>query len=112
VDLTTKGDFVEALKIFRQTLRSVCLLALTSQEELKQLQALIVKLVEYTTAMRIEIERKTLVQAKGDAVRIAELACLMSLCQMEHAHKFLAYKSAFTLLYKMGNYITAAHFAR
>lgn len=62
--------------------------------------------------MRIEIERKTLVQAKGDAVRIAELACLMSLCQMEHAHRFLAYKSAFTLLYKMGNFITAAHFAR
>jgi hypothetical protein len=31
---------------------------------------------------------------------------------MENAHKFLAYKNAFTLLYKMGNFITAAHFAR
>jgi len=36
----------------------------------------------------------------------------MTLCNMENAHKFLAYKSAFTLLYKMGNFITAAHFAR
>jgi len=36
----------------------------------------------------------------------------MTLCNMENAHKFLAYKNAFTLLYKMGNFITAAHFAR
>jgi coatomer protein complex subunit alpha (xenin) len=62
--------------------------------------------------MRIEIERKKLVQVNGDAVRVAELACYMTMCNMESAHKFLAYKSAFTLLYKMGNYITAAHFAR
>jgi len=27
-------------------------------------------------------------------------------------HKFLAYKSAFTLNYKAGNFITASHFAR
>jgi len=31
---------------------------------------------------------------------------------METAHKFLAYKSAFTSLYKMQNFVTAAHFAR
>jgi len=31
---------------------------------------------------------------------------------MENAHKFLAFKNAFTLLYKMQNFITAAHFAR
>lgn len=31
---------------------------------------------------------------------------------METAHKFLAYKNAFTLLYKMQNFVTAAHFAR
>ena len=27
-------------------------------------------------------------------------------------HKFLAYKSAFALCYKLNNFITAAHFAR
>ena len=62
--------------------------------------------------MRIEIERKKLVAANADPVRICELACLMTLCQMENAHKFLAFKNAFTLLYKMQNFITAAHFAR
>lgn len=62
--------------------------------------------------MRIEIERKKLVAANSEPSRIAELACLMTLCNMETAHKFLAYKSAFTLLYKMNNFITAAHFAR
>jgi coatomer subunit alpha len=69
-------------------------------------------MVEYITAMRIEIERKKLVAANTDPVRVAELACLMTLCNMENAHKFLAFKNAFTLLYKMGNFITAAHFAR
>lgn len=62
--------------------------------------------------MRIEIERKRIVQTNGDQVRVSELACLMTLCNMENAHKFLAYKNAFTLLYKMGNFITASHFAR
>lgn len=31
---------------------------------------------------------------------------------MKSEHKFLAYKSAFTLNYKAGNFITASHFAR
>lgn len=31
---------------------------------------------------------------------------------MEASHKFLALKNAVTLLYKMGNYITAGHCAR
>jgi len=112
VELTTKGEFSESLKTFREALRSVSLVALTTPQELKQLQALIGKMVEYITAMRIEIERKKLVAANTDPVRVAELACLMTLCNMEHAHKFLAFKNAFTLLYKMGNFITAAHFAR
>lgn len=62
--------------------------------------------------MRIETERKKVLAANNDPVRVCELACLMSLCAMENAHKFLAFKNAFTLLYKMGNFITAAHFAR
>lgn len=79
---------------------------------MKQLNALISKSVEFITAMRIEIEKKKLVAAGSDPVRVCELACLMTLCQMETVHKFLAYKNAFTLLYKMSNFITAAHFAR
>ena len=31
---------------------------------------------------------------------------------MKTEHKFLAYKSAFTLNYKASNFITASHFAR
>lgn len=88
------------------------MIALTNEQEKKKLQGLVSKMVEYITAMRIEIDRKKLVAANSDPVRVAELACLMTLCSMEYAHKFLAYKNAFTLLYKMGNFITAAHFAR
>ena len=36
----------------------------------------------------------------------------MTLCGMEVAHKFLAYKNAMNATYKLENHITAAHFAR
>jgi hypothetical protein len=36
----------------------------------------------------------------------------MSMCGMEIAHKFLAYKNAMNTTYKLENHITAAHFAR
>ena len=68
--------------------------------------------IEYVTAMRIELERQDLRKKNGDAVRQLELACIFTLCGMKSEHKFLAYKSAFTLNYKAGNFITASHFAR
>jgi Coatomer (COPI) alpha subunit C-terminus len=58
----------------------VCLVTVKNKHEANQLQALISKTVEYITAMRIEIERKKLVAANADTVRICELACLMTLC--------------------------------
>lgn len=90
----------------------ITLLALCSKEEAKLVKDLITKVVEYITAMRIELERKKQVAEKGNQVRISELGCYMTLCGMENAHKFLAYKNAFTFNYKMQNFITAAHFAR
>lgn len=36
----------------------------------------------------------------------------MTICGMEIAHKFLAYKNAMNTTYKLENHITAAHFAR
>ncbi len=59
------------------------------------MQALTKRLVEYITAMRIELERKRLVAAKtDDSVRVTELSCYMTLCGMDNAHKFLAYRNA------------------
>ena len=52
--------------------------------------------------MRIELERKKLVASGGqDSPRAVELSCYMSLCGMEIAHKFLAYKNAMNNNYKM-----------
>ena len=62
--------------------------------------------------MRIELERQELRKKDQDPVRQLELACIFTLCGMKIEHKFLAYKSAFTLNYKAGNFITASHFAR
>lgn len=62
--------------------------------------------------MRLEIERQELRKQEGDAVRQLELACIFTLCGIKPEHKFLAFKSAFTLNYKASNFITASHFAR
>ena len=62
--------------------------------------------------MRLELERQDLRKKDGDVIRQLELACIFTLCGMKTEHKFLAYKSAFTLNYKANNFITASHFAR
>lgn len=52
--------------------------------------------------MRIELERKRLVAAGStDSVRITELSCYMTLCGMDNAHKFLAFKNAMNSNYKI-----------
>lgn len=74
---------------------------------------MIKKLVEYISAMRIELERRRLLAASpDDKTRMAELACYMTLCGMDNVHKYLAYKNALQHNYKLKNYITAAHFAK
>jgi hypothetical protein len=88
-------------------------MAVSSEQALADVQALIKRLVEYITAMRIELERKRLVaEGSTDAVRITELSCYMTLCGMDNAHKFLAFKNAMNSNYKIQNFITASHFAR
>jgi len=74
---------------------------------------LIKRLVEYVTAMRIELERKQILASNpNEVVRITELSCYMTLCGMDNAHKFLVFRNAMNANYKAKNFITAAHFAR
>lgn len=77
-------------------------MAVDSKDDLKKLQGHITQVTEYIMAMRIELERKRLVTAKSeDQARIAELSCYMTLCGMNTAHKFLAFKNAMNMNYKM-----------
>lgn len=61
IELTTKGDFVQALEVFRNCIQSVTLLVVRNQKELKETQEFIKKVTEYIMAMRIELERKKIV---------------------------------------------------
>jgi len=112
IDLTTKGDFGGSLAMFRSLIQAAPLMAVFSQQEVHKVKTLIRQAVEYVTAMRLELERQDLRKKDGDTVRQLELACIFTLCGMKTEHKFLAYKSAFTLNYKANNFITASHFAR
>lgn len=88
------------------------MMAVFAQQEVQKVKALMRQAVEYVTAMRLELERQDLRKKDADPVRQLELACIFTLCGMKTEHKFLAYKSAFTLNYKASNFITASHFAR
>lgn len=113
IEATSKGDFGGAIQAFRQCLQSVPLIIVTSDQANSDLQKLVGRLVEYITAMRIELERKRLVAAgTKEPVRVAELSCYMTLCGMDNAHKFLTFKNAMNGNYKIQNFITASHFAR
>jgi coatomer protein complex subunit alpha (xenin) len=113
IELTTKGDFNSALVAFRHSLQSVPLLVLPNELALKEAQGLIGRLLEYITAIRIELERKRLIASGNDeVVRATELSCYMTLCAMDNAHKFLAYRNAMQSNYKANNFITASHFTR
>ena len=112
IDLTTKGDFQGSLAVFKSLIQSAPLMAVFSQQEVNKVKALVRQATEYVTAMRLELQRQELRKNNGDIVRQLELACIFTLCGMKTEHKFLAYKSAFTLNYKANNFITAAHFAR
>jgi len=111
IEFTTKGDFPNALLVFKSCLQSIPLMILTQKEG--QLEKLVKDCTEYVTAMRLEIERKKLVsQGSENNLRMTELSCYMTFCGMENAHKFLAFKNAMNNNYKMNNFITASHFAR
>ena len=112
IDATTKGDFAQSLAIFRSLIQAATLVAVYSDQEAKKVKDMIRLATEYVTAMRLELERQELRKNNGDIVRQLELACIFTLCGMKTEHKFLAYKSAFTLNYKNNNFITASHFAR
>ena len=88
------------------------MMAVFAQQDVQKVKALMRQAVEYVTAMRLELERQDLRKKDADPVRQLELACIFTLCGMKTEHKFLAYKSAFTLNYKASNFITASHFAR
>lgn len=64
IDLTTKGEFGQALDTFRQCLQGCAVTVVTSQKEKQELTELIRKVGEYITAMRIELERKKIVSDK------------------------------------------------
>ena len=87
------------------------MMAVLTSQEVVTVKKIIKQATEYITACRLELQRRELQASGGEISRQLELACYMSLCGMETAHKFLSYKSAFLANTKAGNYITAARFA-
>lgn len=71
-------------------------------QSLQEVQSLMARQLEYITAIRIQLERKRLqAGGKDEVLRTTELSCYMTLCKMDNAHKFLAYRDAMQSNYKV-----------
>jgi len=58
MNLTTDGNFVDALKEFRKCLQMIPLISAVNEEQEKEIRKLIKSCAEYITAMRCQVERQ------------------------------------------------------
>uniref|UniRef100_A0A8C5GEB3 Coatomer subunit alpha n=1 Tax=Gouania willdenowi TaxID=441366 RepID=A0A8C5GEB3_GOUWI len=111
--LTTAGRFEEAVERFRTILLSVPLLVVDNKQEIAEAQQLITICREYIVGLTMETERKklpkdTLEQQK----RLCEMAAYFTHCNLQPVHMMLVLRTALNLFFKLGNFKTAASFAR
>jgi len=66
IDLTTKGDFVASLTVFRSIIQAATMIAAFTDKEVQKVKTLIGQAVEYVTAMRIELQRQDLRKKDAD----------------------------------------------
>lgn len=106
---TTRGHFEDAMQTFREILCSLLFVIIANKKEEKDARDLARVCGDYTTALRLELERKT---TRDDPVRSMELAAYFTKCKLNGAHITLSLNSAMTVSYKSENFQLASDFAK
>ncbi|KAL0575215.1 hypothetical protein V5O48_006754 [Marasmius crinis-equi] len=103
----------EAQEIFRSVLRSLLVIALTSDDEAKQWRDTVTSAREYLLGVSIELERRRVVEEEPNNLRRnLELASYFTHCQLQPAHLQITLRSAISVFTKANNHADAARFAR
>lgn len=106
----TEAEFQEAFKVFSDIIKFAIFFIAADQEEETKVKDIIATCTEYIYFIRLSALSDGF---KGDKVKYAETACLMSLCKLESPiHKFLVYKKAKIACKNIKNYITAVAFLK
>ncbi|KAJ8676975.1 hypothetical protein QAD02_012762 [Eretmocerus hayati] len=111
--LTTSGQFPEAVRRFQEILLHIPLLIVNSKQDLAEAHQLINICRNYILALKMETERKeNLKLTTVDHKRICEMVAYFTHCDLQPIHQILTLRTAVSTLFKMKNYKTARSFAR
>ncbi|KAF7983484.1 hypothetical protein HWV62_21792 [Athelia sp. TMB] len=107
------NKLAEAQTAFRSVLRSLLLVAVSTDEEGKEWRDTVTAAREYLLGVSIELERRRVAQEDPDNVtRSLELAAYFTHCTLQAPHMQIALRSASNVFAKANNHATAAKFAR
>jgi len=102
-----KGNFSQAKESFISILLSIPLIVVDTRSAVNEVKELVEISREYITAIRLKNAN-----AETEGVRQLELSALFTHCKLQPVHLMLALNLAMSQAYKLGNFITAAGFAR
>ncbi|PSN43415.1 Coatomer subunit alpha [Blattella germanica] len=108
--LTTRGQFEEAVGKLQTLILGIPLLAVDTRQEVTEAQQLLVICKNYILGLKMELERKRL--PKEAQKRSCELAAYLTHCDLQPGHQVLALRTALNLFFKLKNYKTAVSFAK
>ncbi len=102
----------DGLKICKRILHSLLVNAVSTQQQVGEAKKIISTASEYTTAMALELERRS-IPADGEAnlKRSLELSAYFTIPKLEVAHRQLALMAAMKLAFTNKNYSSALSFA-
>lgn len=109
---TTGGKFNDAFNHFVYIIHAIPLTVVDSKQEVNEVHQLLGLCREYITGLTLEMKRKELSAASGDAKRQLELAAYFTHCNLQVPHLILSLRSAMNFAYRSKNYNAAASFAR
>ena len=109
--LVTGGKFVDALAAFGDIMAAITLVAPESRQQLHELKELLTICREYSSALRLEVLRKSLDPAR-EPKRVVELAAYFTHAKLQVPHVLLYLRSAMTLSFKLKLFRVASGFAR
>ncbi len=102
----------EGLRIFKRILHSLLVNAVSSQQEVKEAKKIISTAAEYTIAMSLELERRSIeADREINLKRSLELSAYFTIPKLEVNHRQLALMAAMKLAFAHKNFSSALSFA-
>ena len=102
----------DGLKTFKRILHSLLVNAVSSQQQVNEAKKIISTAAEYTTAMALELERRSIgTEGEANLKRSLELSAYFTIPKLEVAHRQLALMAAMKLAVTNKNFSLALSFA-